>query len=137
MPGDSKPFHQTTHEEAIDPVLQYQLTTSKFSTYSMEMFASLLKELDSVPEGDGTLLDHMLLLGYTDVSFAKIHALDGIPMILAGGANGRLKGGYHIDGHGDPVTRVGLTIQQALGMPAANWGKFSLTTNKPISEILA
>jgi len=137
MPGDSKPFHQTTHEEAIDPVLQYQLTTSKFSTYSVEMFASLLKELDSVPEGDGTLLDHMLLLGYTDVSFAKIHALDGIPMILVGGANGRMKGGHHIDGRGDPVSRVGLTIQQALGMPAANWGKFSLTTNKPISELLA
>jgi hypothetical protein len=136
MPGDSKPFHQTTHEEAIDPVLEYQLATSKFSTYSVEMFASLLKELDSVPEGDGTLLDHMVVLGYTDVSFAKIHALDGIPMFLAGGANGKLKGGYHIDGRGDPVTRVGLTIQQALGMPAANWGKFSLTTNRPVTEIL-
>ena len=137
MPGDSKPFHQTTHEEAIDPVLEYQVTASKFSTYSMEMFAQLLHELDSVPEGDGTLLDHMLLLGYTDVSFAKIHALDGIPMILVGGANGRMKGGHHIDGRGDPVSRVGLTIQQALDMPAANWGKSSLTTNKPISEILA
>jgi hypothetical protein len=136
MPGDSKPFHQTTHEEAIDPVLQYQLTASKFSTYSVEMFASLLKELDSVPEGDGTLLDHMLVLGYTDVSFAKIHALDGIPMVLVGGANGRMKGGYHIDGHGDPVSRVGLTIQHALNMPASNWGKFSLNTNKPITEIL-
>jgi len=136
MPGDSKPFHQTTHEEAIDPVLEYQVTASKFSTYSMEMFAQLLHELDAVPEGDGTLLDHMLLLGYTDVSFAKIHALDGIPMMLVGGANGRMKGGNHIEGRGDPVSRVGLTIQQALGMPAANWGKFSLNTNKPISEIL-
>jgi hypothetical protein len=137
MPGDSKPFHQTTHEEAIDPVLSYQLTTSKFSTYSLEMFASLLKELDAVPEGDGTLLDHMLVLGYTDVSFAKIHALDGIPMFLAGGANGRIKGGHHIDGRGDPVSRVGLTVQQALGMPASNWGKFSMSTNKPVTEILA
>jgi hypothetical protein len=47
-----------------------------------------------------------------------------------------MKGGNHIEGRGDPVSRVGLTIQQALGMPAANWGKFSLNTNKPISEIL-
>jgi hypothetical protein len=137
MPGDSKPFHQTTHEEAIDAVLQYQLTTSKFSTYSLEMFASLLQELDAVPEGDGTLLDHMLVLGYTDVSFAKIHALDGIPMILAGGAGGKMKGGYHIDGRGDPVSRVGLTIQHAMDMPASNWGKFSMNTNKPITEIMA
>jgi hypothetical protein len=136
MPGDSKPFHQTTHEEPIDAVLEYQVTASKFSTYSMEMFAQLLHELDSVPEGDGTLLDHMLVLGYTDVSFAKIHALDGIPMFLAGGANGGMKGGYHISGPGEPVSRVGLTIHHALDMPAASWGKNSLTTNKPISDIL-
>jgi len=136
MPGDSKPFHQTTHEEAIDAALQYQVTASKFSTYSMEMFAQLLHELDSVPEGDGTLLDHMLVLGYTDVSFAKIHALDGIPMFLAGGANGKMKGGYHISGPGEPVSRVGLTIHHALDMAAASWGKNSLTTNKPISDVL-
>jgi len=102
----------------------------------MEMFAQLLHELDSVPEGDGTLLDHMLVLGYTDVSFAKIHALDGIPMFLAGGANGKMKGGYHISGPGEPVSRVGLTIHHALDMAAASWGKNSLTTNKPISDVL-
>jgi hypothetical protein len=136
MPGDSKPFHQATHEEPIDPAVGYQPVTSKFSTYSMEFFADLLAALDGVKEGDGTLLDHSLILAYTDTGFAKLHTLDNIPMILAGTAGGRIKGGYHIAGEGAPVTRVGLTIQQAFGMSVDSWGTNSLQTRKPISEIL-
>lgn len=137
MPGDSKPFHQATHEEPIDPTIGYQPITSKFSTYSMEFFADLLKALDEVKEGDGTLLDHSLILAYTDTGFAKLHTLDNIPMILAGTAGGRVKGGYHIAGEGAPVSRVGLTIQQAFGMSVDSWGKGALETKKPITEILA
>ena len=114
----------------------YQPVTSKFSTYSMEFFGDLLKALDEVKEGDGTLLDHSLVLAYTDTGFAKLHTLDNIPMILAGTAGGRIKGGYHIAGEGAPVSRVGLTIQQAFGMSVDSWGTGSLETKKPISEIL-
>jgi len=137
MPGDSKPFHQATHEEPIDAALGYQVVTSKFSNYSMVFYAMLIKALDEVKEGDGTLLDHSLVLAYTDTSFAKLHALDGIPMLLAGSAGGRLKTGYHINGTGEPVSRVGLTVQQAMGMPVDSWGKGSMATKKPISELLA
>lgn len=136
MPGDSKPFHQATHEEPIDPVLGYQPVTSKFSTYSMEFFADLVKALDDVKEGDGTLLDHSLVFAYTDTGFAKLHTLEDIPMFLAGSANGRIKTGYHIAGEGGPVTRVGLTIQQAMGISADSWGAGSMQTKKQISEIL-
>jgi hypothetical protein len=137
MPGDSKPFHQQTHEEPIDPVLGYQPISADFSTHSMKFFATLVKELDSIPEGDGTLLDHSLVLAYTDTSFAKLHALDGIPILLVGGANGRMKTGYHIAGEGSPVSRVGLTVQQALGLPVDGWGKGSMATKKAYTEILA
>ena len=121
MPGDSKPFHQQTHEEPIDPVLGYQPVSANFSTHSMKFFATLIKELDDVKEGDGTLLDHSLVLAYTDTSYAKLHALDGIPMLLAGSASGRVKTGYHIAGDGSPVSRVGLTIQQAMGLSIDGW----------------
>jgi len=47
-----------------------------------------------------------------------------------------MKGGYHISGPGEPVSRVGLTIHHALDMPAASGARTSLTTNKPISDIL-
>jgi hypothetical protein len=137
MPGDSKPFHQATHEEPIDPTLGYQPVTSKFSTYSMEFFADLVKALDEVKEGDGTLLDHSLILAYTDTGFAKLHTLEDIPMLTAGSASGRIKTGYHIAGAGGPVTRVGLTMQQAMGMSIDSWGIGSMATKKPIAEILA
>jgi hypothetical protein len=137
MPGDSRPFHQSTHEEPVDETIGYQPVTSKFSTYSMEGFAALLAALDGVKEGNGTLLDHSLVLAYTDTSNAKLHAVDGIPMILAGSASGRLKTGIHYAGTSTTVARVGLTVQQAMGLSVDRWGTDSNMTNKPISEIMA
>lgn len=137
MPGDSHVFHQATHEEAMDEVLGYQPVTSKFSTYSMELFAELIKAMDEISEGDGTLLDHSLVLAYTDTSNAKLHGVDGIPMVLAGSASGRLKTGIHVAGTSGTVTRVGLTAQIAMGLPIDHWGTNSNMTNKPITEIMA
>ena len=137
MPGDSRPFHQSTHEEPIDESVGYQPVTSKFSTYSMEGFAALLEAMDGVKDGNGTLLDHSLVLAYTDTSNAKLHAVDGIPMMLAGSASGRMKTGVHIAGTGSTVARVGLTVQQAMGLSVDRWGTDSNQTNKPLSEIMA
>lgn len=78
-----------------------------------------------------------LVLAYTDTSNAKIHAIDGIPMFLAGSANGRIRTGMHIAGNSETTSRVGLTVQQALGLAVDAWGVESNHTNKPISEILA
>jgi hypothetical protein len=136
MPGDSRPFHQSTHEEPVDETVGYQPITSKFSTYSMEGFAALLAALDGVKEGDGTLLDHSLVFAYTDTSNAKLHAVDGIPMLLAGSAGGRLKTGIHYAGASATVARVGLTVQQAMGLSLDRWGTESNMTNKPIAEIM-
>jgi len=137
VPGDSRPFHQSTHEEPVDETIGYQPITSKFSTYSMEGFATLVEALDGVKEGDGTLLDHSLVLAYTDTSNAKLHAVDGIPMILAGSASGRMKTGIHVAGTSSTVARVGLTVQQAMGLSVDRWGTDSNNTNKPITEIMA
>ena len=62
---------------------------------------------------------------------------DGIPIMLAGNANGKLKTGMHIAGNSETTSRVGLTVQQAMGMAVDAWGAESNRTNKPISEILA
>jgi hypothetical protein len=136
MPGDSHVFHQATHEEPIDPQLGYQPVTSQFSTHSMECFAELVAALDAIKEGEGTVLDHSLVLAYTDTSNAKLHAIDGIPMFLAGSAGGKVKTGQHIAGNSETVSRVGLTVQQAMGLPVDSWGAQSNRTNKPIGELL-
>ncbi|HWX90142.1 MAG TPA: DUF1552 domain-containing protein, partial [Rhizomicrobium sp.] len=137
VPGDSLGYHQSTHEEPIDAVLGYQPRVAQYNVYSMELYAMMLKELDGIPEGDGTLLDHSLVYAFTDVSFAKIHALDGIPLLVAGGASGRMKTGYHIAGDGSAVSRVGLTVQKAMGLSIDGWGKGSMETKSPFTELLA
>jgi len=137
VPGDPLGYHQSTHEEPIDPILGYQPRVAQYNVYSMELYAMMLKELDSIAEGDGTLLDHSLVFAFTDVSFAKIHALDGIPILLAGGASGRMKTGFHVAGDGSPVSRVGLTVQKALGLSVDSWGGGSMETKSPFTELLA
>jgi hypothetical protein len=93
--------------------------------------------MDAIQEGDGTLLDHSLLMAYSDQSYAKIHAVDGIPIMLAGNANGRMKTGYHIAGGGNPVSRVGLTVQMVMGLAVDGWGKGSMQTKSAYTELLA
>ena len=137
VPGDTLGYHQYTHEEPIDPVLGYQPRVSTYNIDNMELFVAFLKEIDSIPEGDGTLLDHSLFFAFTDQSFAKIHAVDGLPIFTAGGASGRMKTGYHTPGDGSAVSRVGLTIQKAMGVSLESWGKGSMETKSPYTELLA
>ena len=137
IPGDSLGYHQSTHEEPIDPVLGYQPRVAQYNVHSMELFAMLLGELDGIKEGDGTLLDNSLVYAFTDQSFAKIHAVDGLPILVAGGASGRMKGGFHVAGDNSTVSRVGLTVQKAMGLSIDSWGINSMETKSPFTELLA
>ena len=110
MPGDSLGYHQSTHEEPIDPVLGFQPRVAQYNVDTMELFAMLLKELDGIPEGDGTILDHSLVFAFTDQSFAKIHAVDGLPLFVAGGASGRMKSGHHVAGDSSPWPGVAQAL---------------------------
>ncbi len=135
--GSSIAFHELTHEEPIDEKLGYQPHSTFFMEKSMVAFASMLKLLDSVKEGAGTLLDHSLVLATSESNYAKIHSLEALPILVAGSAGGRWRTGQHIAGKGDPTSRVGLTIQQALGMPVSSWGAGAMQTSRPIGEVLA
>jgi hypothetical protein len=135
-PGYEKPHHTATHEEATDPVLGYQKEVSWFTRRAMEAWRDYVQALASVPEGDGTLLDHMVVYALSDISYAKIHSLDNIPMFTAGTAGGKIKTGLHIQGTGDPGTRLGYTLMKLMGLDIPSWGKLSNTTSKDIGEIL-
>ncbi len=76
-------------------------------------------------------------MAFTDQSYARIHAVDGLPVLVAGGGSGRMKTGYHIRGDNSAVSRVGLTIQKALGMSLDSWGQESLLVRTPYTELLA
>jgi hypothetical protein len=138
LAGEANTQHLFTHEDPVDATLGYQPNVAKFVPPIMGGFATLLDAFDSIREGDGSLLDRTLIFAATDHGFAKIHTLDNIPMMTAGGAGGRLKTGIHFAAaKGDSVSRVGLTLQQALGVPVSTWGTQSNQTAKTITEIMA
>ena len=135
--GSSAIHHTLTHEEEIDKQVGYQPTVTWFIQQCMEQFATFVGALAAIREGDGTLLDNCMVLAHSDVSFAKVHDITGVPAMIAGKAGGKIKPGIHVKGNGDPLTRIGLTCQQVMGVPVDRWGTQSMQTAKPIGEILA
>jgi hypothetical protein len=135
--GESATNHTLTHEEPVDATLGYQPISDWFATRSMEGMADFVAPFAAIREGDGTLLDNTLIFAHTDTNYARLHQLDGIPMMTVGKAGGRMKSGLHVGGNADPVTRVGLTLMQIMGLSIDQWGTRSLRTSKAIGEIMA
>ncbi len=135
--GDTTSHHSYTHEEPIDTKLGYQVKCAEFQKIYFQGLHDFAKVLDSIKEGDGSLLDHMMLFAFTDHGAPRIHSLRNYPMITIGGANGKIKTGSHFATPGEAATRVTFTIQQAMGVPLASWGAGSNQVTVPISGVLA
>ncbi|MBM3514092.1 MAG: DUF1552 domain-containing protein [Alphaproteobacteria bacterium] len=135
--GTTFTHHILSHEEPLDVDVGYQVETAWFNERSFIALAGLLNQLKSTREGDGTLLDNLLILAQTDTSDAKTHSVIGIPSLTIGRAGGRLKTGLAIAGNAGPISRVGLTAMRVMGVPIAEWGVKSLRTDQPITEVMA
>jgi hypothetical protein len=134
--GYEKPHHTTTHEEPVDEKLGYQVNCSWFTRRAMESWAYYVEAFSKVKEGDGTLLDNMLIYACTDHGYARIHSLDGMCAMFAGRAGGKVKTGLHIKTDGATVGRLGLTAQRVMGLQVDSWGTRSNNTSKEFSEVL-
>ncbi len=134
--GSTITHHQLTHEEVLDNRLGYQPEVTFFVNRIMAGWVDFVRALDDVKEGSGSLLDNCLVFAHSETEFAKFHTIDNIPMMTAGSAGGKIKTGIHVAGGGTAVSRVGLTLQQAMGVPLDKWGTGAMETNKSISEIV-
>jgi hypothetical protein len=135
--GETTTHHTLTHEEPVDASLGYQKEHSYFATQSMVAWKEFLDALNAIPEGDGTLLDNCLVLAHSDCSIAKSHAVEGIPAMIAGNGGGAIRTGYHLAGKGDSIARLGLSVQQAMGVQVERWGQLSMETNRTVTELVA
>lgn len=135
--GLVRDWHSLTHEEPVDPELGYQPDTTWFVNFSMDTVAAFVKQLEAYKEGDGTVLDRTLILWQTDHGYARTHSLDDMPILTIGRAGGRMKTGMHLAAVGDSTTRVGLTVQQVMGVSVNTWGKLSNETSRSFTEVLA
>ena len=135
--GDTTSHHSLTHEEPIDQKLGYQIKCAWFQQLYFKGLHDFAATLDSIQEGDGTLLDHMMVFAFTDHGAPRIHSLRNYPMVTIGGANGKINTGNHFSTPGEAATRVTFTIQQAMGVPVSGWGAGSNQATVPISGVLA
>jgi hypothetical protein len=135
-PGNSSTHHIFTHEEVIDEKLGYQPNVAWFQDRLMEAFAEMLATLSSIREGDQTLLDRTVVFASTDVSYGRTHSMRNYPLMTAGSAGGRMKTGVHVSAPGDTVARLGLTLQQVMGVNAGSWGTAANQTSKPFTEVM-
>ena len=96
---------------------------AKLNTYQADLFAYFLEKLRSTPDGDGTLLDHSLLLFGAGLSNPNIHSHNDIPIVLAGGASGKLKGGRHLANPiKTPMTNLLVSMLDKSGVPVDRLG---------------
>jgi hypothetical protein len=86
-------FHGVSHH-GEDPKRIADL--SKINQYHIKMVAHLVDRLKKTPDGDGTLLDHSLVLFGSNMGNSNQHVHYDVPHVLVGGANGQLKGGRHL-----------------------------------------
>ena len=89
---------------------------AKINQYHAKMFAYFLEKLRSTPDGDGTLLDHMTIIYGAGIADSDAHSSYNIPIMLAGGGAGSLKGGRHIRFKDMPLANLHLTLMEQLGV---------------------
>jgi hypothetical protein len=112
--------HPLTHHK-YDPVKMEKV--SKINTYHTQMFAYFLEKLQTTPDGDGSLLDHLTILYGSGMSDANVHSTQNLPILLVGNKDGGIKGGRHLRYPKDtPLTNLYLTMLDKLKVPVENLG---------------
>lgn len=117
--GISDAHHDLSHHGS-DPDKQQRLRVVE--AWEVAQFAELIRQLGETPEGDGSLLDHTLVLLSSEISSGNSHSHTNLPVVLAGRAGGGLETGRHLvvpagSEYGDMLTSVG----EIVGAPMAEF----------------
>jgi hypothetical protein len=105
--------HPISHHQS-DPIKLAKL--ARINTYHTTLFASFLNKLKSTPDGDGSLLDHVMIVYGAGMSDSNAHDPKNLPILLVGGGTGQLNGGRHLRFPKDtPLANLHLTLLDKLG----------------------
>jgi hypothetical protein len=118
--GIRDPFHNLSHHSNVPENIA---RLAQLNQYHARTVGYLLQKLRDTPDGDGSLLDHAVVLYGSGMSNSNQHDHEPLPILVAGGACGRLKGGRHIRvAPKTPLSNLLLTLLQKLGVPATSFG---------------
>ena len=110
--------HPISHHQR-DPEKLAKLT--KINQYHVQIFSKFLDRLRATPDGDGSLLDHAMIVYGAGMADSNAHASDNLPVLLAGGAAGA--GGRHVRYPADtPLANLHLSLLDRLGVPVESLG---------------
>ena len=112
--GVPEAHHQTSHHQGDLHLID---ANTKINGYFMQLFADLCEKMRATPDGDGSLLDHSMLLWGTALGSGDIHSPHDMPIVVAGSGGGQIKGGrllqYKID---TPFMNFGLSMLDRAGV---------------------
>ena len=116
------------HKEVAENIAQVE----QIDLYHSKMFAYYLEKMKAAPDGDGTLLDHSVILYGSSLSDGNFHIHNDVPILLVGGGAGQIKGGRHLRYPGLPLSNLYLAMLDILKVPAEGYldSKFSDATGK-------
>ena len=118
--GISEAFHPASHHQNSQQRLE-QL--AKINAFHVSLVSYFLDRLKNTPDGDGTLLDHSLVLYGSAMSNSNVHNHSPLPVLIAGGSAGKLKGGRHLMyPEGTPMSNLLLTILNKTGVQQESVG---------------
>jgi hypothetical protein len=120
--GVSDAFHPLSHHNNEQAKMDRLV---KIQTYHTDIFAKFLAKLQKMPDGDGTMLDHSIILYGSNMSNSNLHNHDPLPTALVGGWKA-VKGGQHLRYPDQtPLANMLLTILDRAGVPEEKFGDSS------------
>ena len=127
----TKSHHGLTHSQGREDVKR---TLARVDRFYVELFAEVLEQLDSIQEGEGTLLDHSMITLGSGLGDGKDHTMDELPIIVAGSANGRIRTGRVLNcPEKTPLANLWLSQAQLMG---TGMKRFADSTG-PLEDLLA
>ena len=118
--GVNEGHHAVSHHQD-DP--EKMASIAKINTYHIELLAYFVDKLAATPDGDGSLLDHSMVLHGSGMSNGNLHDHKNLPLVLVGGGAGQLKGGRHIKfAELTPMANLLLGLLDKAGVPADSFG---------------
>ena len=113
--GISDAFHPLSHHQNDGAKME---RLSKIQIYHTQVFAKFVAKLAAMPNGDGSMLDHSILLYGSNMSNSNLHNNYPLPSALVGGGWGKLKGNQHLK-YPDhtPLANLLLTMLDRAGVP--------------------
>src|SRR5262249_43156795 len=118
--GVTDSHHPITHH-LNDP--ENVVKVSKINAYHALLFSYFVKKLSETPDGDGSLLDHVIILYGSPISDGNSHSPDNLPILLVGSGSGEIRGDRHIKySKGVLLPNLQLTLLGKLGVPLDHLG---------------